>query len=71
MNVTYPGPLEAITVADGQTVKPGQTIEVDDELGAHLVDEQGWTTPKKSGTPKKGTPETPASEGTPDTPQEG
>ncbi len=34
-----------VTIADGQEVKPGETVEVSEELAAALVD-QGWTEPK-------------------------
>lgn len=60
MNITYPGPLEAVGLPDGQIVAPGETVDVDDVLGAALV-EQGWTVPPAPKPPKgapKGAPVT-------------
>lgn len=42
MNVTYPGPHDAVTIPRCDvTVDRGESVEVDDDLGAQLV-QQGW-----------------------------
>lgn len=56
MKVTYPGPLEAVVIADGQAVKRNKSIEVDAVLGADLV-AQGWTPAKTPKPPKAVTSE--------------
>lgn len=49
MNITYPGPHEAVKIlATGQTVRRDESIEVDADLGTQLV-AQGW---KPTPTPK-------------------
>jgi hypothetical protein len=57
MKVTYPGPLEGVHIpAAGISAKRGETIEVDADLGADLV-EQGWTQPRVTKADKAATSE--------------
>lgn len=42
MNVTYPGPHEAVTLPGHDlVVERGESVDVDDKVGAQLV-KQGW-----------------------------
>lgn len=41
MQVTNPFSRTLTIAATGQTVGPGEAVEVDDDLGRHLLD-QGW-----------------------------
>lgn len=57
MKLTYPGPLEAVSIPSlGLTVKRGGSADVPDEAAAQLVD-QGWqaAAEKPLNTTKKAT----------------
>lgn len=43
LRVTYTGPFEAVEIADsGQIVEFGEEVEVDDELGLRLLEQDVW-----------------------------
>lgn len=49
MRVTYTGPLDAVELADlpGVIVEKGKGIEVDDDLGERLIEQDVWRGPRK------------------------
>lgn len=48
MQVTYPGPFEAVEIPTlGVTVAKGKSITVSDEVGESLI-AQGWTPARKA-----------------------
>jgi hypothetical protein len=47
MKVTYNGPIDAVEIAaTGHVVERGQTVEVPDDLGKSLCEQDIWTEAK-------------------------
>lgn len=54
MKITYDGPFDAVEIAEtGQVVEHGRTVEVPDELGKRLCEQDIWSEPKTARTVKK------------------
>lgn len=49
MKVTYTGPLDAVELAElpGVFIERGKGIEVDDDLGERLIEQDVWRGPRK------------------------
>lgn len=49
MRVTYTGPLDAVEIAElpGVFIENGKGVEVDDELGERLIEQDVWRGPRK------------------------
>jgi hypothetical protein len=55
MKVTYNGPIDAVEIAaTGQVVERGQTVEVPDDLGKSLCEQDIWSEAKRAVTKKDG-----------------
>ena len=53
MKVVYSGPLDGVVLLDGQECARGETVEVDDELGKQLLEQNDWTAPRARSHNKK------------------
>lgn len=54
MRITYEGPFDAVELADHPVVAArGETVDVPDELGARLLQQECWTEAKPGRTARK------------------
>jgi hypothetical protein len=55
MKITYDGPIDAVEIAEtGQVVERGHSVEVPDELGKRLCEQDIWSETKRTVTKKDG-----------------